>query len=413
MDTIIERCAALDIGKRTLTACVRTPDGQGGRRSTTRTFKTMTRSLLVLADWLADEQVTVVSMESTSTYWKTPFYVLEDQFDCWLLNARQFKAVPGRKTDVKDAEWMAQLTECGLVSPSFVPTKPIRRLRNLTRYRTTVRQERTREAQRLEKLLEDAGIKLSSVASNVLGASGRAMLAQLIAGESDPAAMAQLAKGRMRPKIGQLTEALTGWFDDHHALLVTEMLARIDAADATIARLDEQIDRELVPFDEALALLDTIPGVGRRTAEVIIAETGGEMSRFPSAAHLASWAGVCPGVNESAGKRRNSRCRPGDKWLREALVEAAHAAAHTKNTYLAAQYARLAGKRGAKRAAVAVAHSILVIAYHLLDQRVAYTDLGADFFIRRHTADAHIRRLVSQLEKLGQKVTIEPAEPAA
>jgi transposase len=409
MDTIIERCAALDIGKKTLTACVRTPDGQGGRRSVTRTFPTMTRQLLVLRDWLAAERVEVVSMESTSTYWKPAFYLLEDEFSVWLLNAHHIKAVPGRKTDVKDSEWLAQLTECGLVRASFVPPKPIRRLRNLTRYRTTVVQERSREAQRLEKLLEDAGVKISSVASDVLGVSGRAMLAELCAGNTDPKAMAELAKGRMRPKIGQLTEALTGWFDDHHALLVTEMLARIDAAEATIARLDAQIEAELAPFAEALALLDTIPGVGKRTAQVIVAETGADMSRFPTAAHLASWAGVCPGVNESAGKRGSARCRPGDKWLRAALVEAAHSAARTKNSYLAAQYARLAGRRGAKRAAVAVAHSILVIGYHLLDQHVAYTDLGADFLIRRHTSDAHIRRLVAQLEKLGQKVTIEPA----
>jgi transposase len=413
MDTIIERCAALDIGKKTLTACVRTPDGKSGRRSETRTFSTMTRQLLVLRDWLATERVTVVAMESTSTYWKAPFYLLEDDFDVWLLNARHLQAVPGRKTDVKDAEWIAQLTECGLVRSSFVPPKPVRRLRNLTRYRKTVIEERSREAQRLEKLLEDAGIKLSSVATDILGVSGRAMLAQLVTGNTDPAAMAELAKGRMRPKIPTLTEALTGWFDDHHALLVTEMLTRIDAAEATITRLDEQIDAELLPFAEALALLDTIPGVGKRTAQVIVAETGADMTRFPTAAHLASWAGVCPGVNESAGKRHSSRCRAGDKWLRAALVEAAHAAARTKDTYLAATYARIAGRRGPKRAAVAVAHSILVIAYHLLDQHVAYTDLGADFLIRRHTADAHIRRLVTQLEKLGQKVTIEPVESAA
>lgn len=409
MDTIIEHCAGLDIGKKTLTACVRTPDGKGGRASVVRTFPTTTRHLLMLRDWLVEQKVTLVAMESTSTYWKPVFYLLEDALTCWLLNAQHMKTVPGRKTDVKDAEWIAQLLECGLLRPSFVPPAPIRRLRNLTRYRTTVVAERSREAQRLEKLLEDAAIKLSSVATDILGVSGRAMLSALIAGDGDPAQMAELAKGRMRPKIPALTEALTGRFDDHHALLVTEMLTRIDAATATIARLDAQIEAELAPFDEAIALLDTIPGVGIRTAQVIIAETGGDMSRFPTAAHLASWAGVCPGVNESAGKRRSARCRPGDKWLRAALVEAAHAAARTKGTYLGAQYARLAGRRGAKRAAVAVAHSILVIAYHLLDQHVAYTDLGADFLIRRHTSEAHTRRLIAQLEKLGHKVTVEPA----
>jgi len=413
MDTIIERCAGLDIGKRTLTACVRTPDGQGGRQSVTRTFRTMTRDLLALRDWLVAERVSLVGMEATSTYWKPPFYLLEDTLTCWLLNAHHLKAVPGRKTDVRDAEWIAQLVECGLVRPSFVPPKPIRRLRNLTRYRTAVLGERTREKQRLEKLLEDTGIKLSSVASDILGVSGRAMLAALVAGVDDPQATAQLARGRMRRKIPELVDALHGQFEAHHALLVSEMLARIDAAGAIVERLDAETERELLPFAEALGLLMTIPGVGRRTAEVLIAETGADMDRFPSAAQLASWAGICPGVNESAGRRKSSRARPGDRWLRSALVEAAHAAARTKHTYLAAQYARLAGRREAGRAALAVAHSLLVIAYHVLDRRQPYAELGADFLLRRHAADAHIRRLVHQLERLGQQVTLTPlGEPA-
>ena len=252
MDTIIERCAGLDIGKKTLTACVRAPDGKGGRSGVVRTYPTTTRHLLMLRDWLVEQKVTLVAMESTSTYWKPVFYLLEDDLTCWLLNAAHMKTVPGRKTDVKDAEWIAQLLECGLLRPSFVPPAPIRRLRNLTRYRTTVVAERSREAQRLEKLLEDAAIKLSSVATDVLGVSGRAMLSALIAGDGDPAQMAELAKGRMRPKIPALTEALTGRFDDHHALLVTEMLTRIDAATDTIARLDAQIEAEFAPFDEAI-----------------------------------------------------------------------------------------------------------------------------------------------------------------
>lgn len=413
MDTIVERCAGLDIGKKSLTACVRTPDGTGGRRSQTRTFRTMTRSLLALRDWLVEQRVSVAGMESTSTYWKPAFYALEADMDCWLLNAQHLKAVPGRKTDVRDAEWIAQLVECGLVRPSFVPPPPIRRLRNLTRYRSAVLNERSREVQRLEKLLEDAGIKLSSVASDILGVSGRAILARLVAGPADPTATADLAKRRLRSKIPDLVEALTGRFDDHHALLVTEMLARIDAADATVARLTEQMDRELAPFATELELLVTIPGVARRTAEVIVAETGADMTRFPDAAHLASWAGVCPGVNESAGKRKSARTRPGDKWLRTALVESARSAARTKDTYLSAQYARLAGRRGPNRAGLAVAHSLLVIAYHVLARGTPHHDLGADYLLRRHTSEAHTRRLVHQLERLGHHVTLEPADPAA
>jgi transposase len=412
MDQLTERCAGLDVHKKTVAACVRTPGQDGQRHQHTRTFQTTTKGLVALRDWLASQQVTVVGMESTGAYWKAVYYRLETTMECWLLNARHLRNVPGRKTDVADAAWICQLVEHGLVRPSFVPPPPIRELRNLTRYRKTVIQERTREAQRLEKLLEDAGIKLSCVASDILGVSGRAMLQALVAGERDPQLLAELAKGRLRAKLPLLQEALVGRFGPHHGLLVGEMLARIDAADATIDRLSAEIGRVTTPYTAILELLETIPGVNRRTAEVILAETGGDMRQFPSAAHLASWAGLCPGNNESAGKHHSGRTRKGSKWLRGALVEAAHAAAHTKDTYLAAQYRRLGGRRNDKRAAVAVAHSILVIAYHILDRGQPYAELGGDWLLKRESASAHTQRLVRQLERLGHKVALEPADAA-
>jgi transposase len=413
MDKLIERCAGLDVHKKTVAACVRVPGPHGERRQETRTFSTMTEGLVALRDWLCAQQVRVVGMESTGAYWKPVYYLLEDDLECWLLNAHHLRNVPGRKTDISDAAWICQLVEHGLVRPSFVPPRPIRQLRDLTRYRKVVIQERTREAQRLEKVLEDAGIKLSSVASDILGVSGRAMLAALIGGSCDPAAMAELAKGRLRVKLPELRAALRGHFDVHHGLMAAEMLARIDAADETIQRLSSEIDRVIAPYAWALTLLETIPGVARRTAEVIVAETGADMGRFPSAAHLASWAGMCPGNNESAGKHHSGKTRKGSKWLRGILVEAAHAAVRTSDTYLAAQYWRLGGRRNDKRAAVAVGHSILVGAYHVLDRRQPYAELGGDYFLERQSNEAHVRRLVHQLERLGHKVSIHPAEPAA
>lgn len=414
MDVVIERCAGIDIGKATMTVTVRTPGSKGGRRQETRTFGTVSSQVLELRDWLVAEGVTIAAMEATSDYWRPVFYLLEDAVQTWLLNAHHLKTVPGRKTDVKDAEWIAQLVEHGLVKPSFVPPPPIRELRDLTRYRKTIIEERTREIQRLEKLLEDAGIKLSSVASQTLGVSGRAMIEALIAGERDATVLAELAQRRLRRKIPELREALLGRFGDHHALLAREMLGRIDACDATIVRLSKEIEVRMRPFREQIDLLITIPGVAHRTAEVLIAETGGDMNVFGSAERLASWAGVCPGTHESAGRRRSGRRRKGNKWLAAALVESAYAAARTKNTYLAAQFWRLAGRRGKKRAAVAVGHSILVIAYHLLDRREPYADLGGDYFATRLSGHAHVRRLVAQLERLGHKVTLEPLEiPAA
>lgn len=408
MDTVVERCAGLDVHKDTVVACVRTP-GKGGRRSqVTRTFGTMTVDLLALRDWLAGMGVVLAGMESTGVYWKPVFYVLEDAVECWLLNARHLRNVPGRKTDVLDAEWICQLVEHGLVRPSFVPPQPIRELRELTRYRKAQIDERGREAQRLDKVLQDAGIKLSSVASKILGKSGRDMLVSLISGTRDPELLAELARGRLRSKIPLLRRALEGRFGSQHALLVGKILAKLDFLDETIADLSAEIDRLIAPFGAELDLLDTITGIDRRAAECLIAEIGVDMTRFGSSARLASWAGRCPGNHESAGKRTSGKARKGSKWLAATLAECAEAAGRSQGTYLGAQFQRLRGRRGHARARKAVEHSILVAAYHVLDQHVPYHELGADWFQRRRP-EAHARRLAHQIETLGFRVTLEPA----
>jgi transposase len=412
MELVIERCAGLDVHKASVTATVRVPDQAGGRLQQTRSFRATTAGLVLLGDWLASFGVTVVGMESTGVYWRPVYYLLEDDFQCWLLNAAHLRNVPGRKTDVADSVWICQLVEHGLVRPSFVPPKPIRELRDLTRYRKALIQERTREAQRLQKVLEDAGIKLGTVASDVLGVSGRAMLDALVSGTHDPAVLAELAKGRLRAKLPALREALEGRFRAHHALLLGELLAHLDYLDEAVDRLSSEVARVVAPFSPLLALLITIPGVSQRTAEVLLAEIGTDMGQFPTAGHLASWAGICPGNNESAGKHRAGTTRKGSRWLRVALIEAANAAARGKGTYLASQYARLKGRRGHKKAIVAVAHSILVIAWHLLSTGQPYSDLGADWFLQRHSSEAYRNRLVRQLERMGHKVTLEPADAA-
>ena len=410
MKVVVERCAFLDVHRDTVMACARMPDGAGGRREEVSEFRTTTSQLLLLADWLIERQVTLVGMEATGVYWKPVHWVLEDAVGTvWVINARHMRNVPGRKTDVADAQWGAQLIEHGLVRPSFVPERATREQRDLTRYRKSVIEERGRETQRLHKVLEDAGVKLSSVASSVLTKSGREMIDALIAGQRDPAVLADMAKGRMRSKIPELQDALAGRFNEHHALLCRAMLARVDQADATIAKLTERIVELQHPHEAAVALLVGIPGVSYRTAQVILAEIGTDMSRFPTAGHLASWAGMCPGNNESAGKRGSGRTRHGDKWLRIALVEAGQAAGRSKNTYLSAQYHRIRGQRGPSRAAVAVGHSILVICWHLLSTGETYTDLGGDYFDKRRNSPARKRRLIAQLEAMGHKVTLEPA----
>jgi transposase len=410
VEVLFERVAGLDIGKATLTVCVRTP-GPRSRRSEVRTFPTTTRALESMRNWLLTCGVTVAAMESTSTYWKAPFYCLEEVMDVWLANAAHIKAIPRRKTDVRDAEWIAQLLECGLVRPSFVPPPDIRRLRMLTRYRVQLMGDRTREATRLELMLEDASIKLSVVASSLTTVSARAMLNALIAGERDPAVLADLARGKMRAKIPALTEALTGHFDAGHTQLVRSMLHRLELVEDALAELDAVLATAFAPWAHQLELLQTIPGVGEKVAQVIVAETGADMSRFPTAAQLAAWAGVAPGVHESAGKHTAVGTRPGNKWLTAMLVEAAGSVGRMKGkNYLAAQHARLTARRGMSRAQVAVAHSILVSAYFMLQRDEPYRDLGPDWLAQRND-EAHTRRLVAQLEKLGHNVTLD--QPAA
>ena len=405
METIIERCCGIDVHKRSLTACVRVGSKTGVVQETVRTFGTTTPDLLVLRDWLLAHGVTHVAMESTGVYWKPVYYVLEDSCTVLLVNAAHLKRVPGRKTDVQDCEWIAQLLAHGLLRGSFVPPPAIRELRDLTRYRKSLIQERTREANRLHKLLEDANIKLASVASDVLGVSGRTMLKALVQGTTDPEVLAALARGRLRTKLPALRRALTGRFRPHHGRIVGHILAHLDYLDEAVAELSRAVEDHLRPFAPIVERLLTIPAVQRRTAEVLIAEIGVDMGRFPSAGHLASWAGLCPGNNESAGKRRSGKTRKGSKWLRAAVVEAGIAASRTKSTALSARYRRLMRHRGHKKAVLAVGRQITEIAYFIMRDGVTYREIGPDYFDRRY-AERLTRRCVRQLEHLGYNVAI-------
>jgi transposase len=412
MDVVHERCAGLDIGKKLIVAAIRVPgEGRTKRRQEVRSFGTFARDIEELAHWLESESVTEVAMEATGVYWKPIWHVLEDRrLELLLVNPTHVKKVPGRKTDVKDAEWIAQLLECGLLRGSFVPSETIRDLRDLTRYEKRLIQDRARESLRVQKVLEDAGVKLSSVASDVLGVSGRAMLEALIAGERDAEVLAEMARRRMRSKIPELRQALAASrFRVHHGVMLRAHLDHIDHLDAAIAALEARVDELMAPFAEARERLMTIPGVGKRAAEVIIAEIGVDMTRFPTAAHLASWAGMCPGNNESAGKHLSGRTRKGDPWLSGLVTECGWAARRTKDTYLAAQFWQIARRRGQEKAAVAVGHTILVIAWHILSEGVTYQELGGDWFDRRRDPQAQQRRLVRQLEAMGLRVTIEAA----
>jgi len=408
MDVVYERCCGLDVHKTSVVACLLISRSAGEPVRTVRTFGTMTGDLLALADWLAAAGCTHVAMESTGVYWKPLWNLLEDGFELLLVNPRHIKAVPGRKTDVTDAEWIADLLRHGLLRASYVPNRPQRELRELTRYRTSLVRERTAAANRLQKTLEGANIKLASVATDILGKSGREILAALVAGETDGATLAQLAQGRLREKLPQLEQALVGCIGPHQRFLVAEHLAHIDFLEAAIDRVSAEIAERLRPCAEAVARLDTIPGIGPYLAEALIAEIGTDMSRFPTAAHLASWAGMCPGNHESAGKRRSGKTRKGSPWLRALLVQAAHAGARKKDTYLGAQYRRLAARRGKSRAAVAVGHAILIIAYHLLRDGTDYHDLGPRYFDERDRRAVE-RRLVHRLEGLGYTVSLQPA----
>ncbi|WP_428623709.1 IS110 family transposase [Sedimenticola sp.] len=442
MKVMYSQCAGLDVHKKTVVACRMRTDATGDVEPEIRTFGTTTRELLEMSDWLMEWEVSHVAMESTGEYWKPIYNLLEGNVEVLLVNAKHVKHVPGRKTDVKDAEWLAELLRHGLLRGSFVPPQAQRDLRDLTRYRTRIVRERTRQVNRLQRVLEGANIKLSAVATDILGKSGRAMLDALAAGETDAAKMADLARGLLRKKLPDLEQALTGRMRPHHQFLLQQHLKHLDFLDEQIVTLSQELERQMAAVgherrfsgeskdssrgthsgdssaleplsaQEAVGVLDTIPGVNQRTAEVIVAELGTDMTRFPTANHAAAWAGVAPGNHESAGKRYSGRTRDGNQALQDALCEAAWAASRTKNTYLSTLYRRLVGRRGKKRAIVAVAHSILVSAYYMLSRHEVYHDLGTTYFDTRKKASV-VNRLLHRLEKLGMHVTIEPtAVPA-
>jgi transposase len=403
MEVLYPRCCGLDVHQKTVVACLVSPEGKE-----TRTFKTMTGELLQLADWIVAKRVTHVAMESTGVYWRPVYNILEVLgVTLLVMNAQHIKAVPGRKTDVKDAEWITDLLRHGLVTGSYIPDRPQRELRELVRYCRSLIRQRAQMVNRIQKVLEGANIKLSSVASNVMGASGRAMLEAISKGVDDPQVLAGFAKGRLREKHSQLEQALKGLVGPHQRMMLRSQLRLIDFLDDETSRMDEEIAERMSPIGDALERVDGIPGMGRRTAEDVLAEIGADVSRFPTAAQLASWAKLCPGNNESAGKRKTGKTGHGNPWLRDTLVEAAWGATRTKNTYLAAQYHRLAARRGAKRAIMAVAHTILVIVYSLLKNGEEYRELGGNYFDERNRT-ATVRRAIRRIESLGYQVELQP-----
>src|SRR5262245_18029201 len=416
MDIVFPCCAGLDVHKDTIVVCVRRvrPGAKRKAESQVRTFGTMTEQILALADWLAEQGVTHVAMESTGVYWKPVWNLLESgPYEMLLVNAQHIKQVPGRKTDVKDCEWIAQLLQCGLLRGSFVPPPPQRDLRELTRQRRQLTQAKSAVANRIQKVLEDANIKLGSVATDVLGKSGRDMLRAIIAGQEDPQVLAELARLKLRVKIPQLRLALRGRVTEHHRFLLKLLLEEITQMETWIDQISQRIVAVLpLPFVEAVELLVTIPGIDKRAAENILAETGVNMDQFRTAAHMASWTGICSGNRQSGGKRYNARTNKGNLWLRASLVQVAWAASHTKGTYFAAHYRRLAGRRGKKKALVALAHTIEVVIYYLLKRKTPHVDLGGDY-LDRHDKDRLLAGLVRRLERMGHKVTLEPIDPAA
>ena len=407
MKQIRDRVAGLDVHRDTVVACCRVVGPDRSVEVTKQSFTTTAHGLGELATWLSEATVTTVAMEATGVYWKPVYYALEGLFDeVWLCNAQHVKNVPGRKTDLSDAEWLADVAAHGMVRPSFVPPAEIRELRELTRYRKTQVDNRAREIQRLEKVLQDAGIKLTSVASAVWSASSRQMIEAMVAGERDPKVLAQMAKTRLRAKIPELEEAFSGTFGTHHAVVCRQIIDHIDYLDGAIAALTAEITTRLAPFEAAVTILCSITGVSRTTAEVMIAEMGTDMTRFPTSGHLCAWAGVAPASHESAGKRRPAGTRHGSTWLQRALIEAARAAARTKGSYFSAHYARIARRRGPNKASVAVAHSILAVAWHLLTNGALYDDPGAGYFERRNDPDHEAKRLQRRIEALGYQVTL-------
>lgn len=406
MEILYRCCCGMDVHKKFVVACLLRIDEQGEETRHVQRFETYTEDLLRLSDWLTSSGCTHVAMESTGVYWKPLYNLLEGHLELLVVNAHHIKAVPGRKTDVKDAEWIAELLQHGLLKASFIPPRSQRDWRDLTRYRTSLVQERVRIVNRLQKVLEDANLKLAGVATDVMGKSGRVMLEAILAGATDPEQLAELAKGRLRNKLPQLKQALNGRVRAHHRFLLVEQLSHIDYLDEAIGRLSGEIAERLRPFQAEIQRFDTIPGINRSIAEVLLAEIGPDMNRFPDAHHLASWAGMCPGHNESGGKRQSGKTRKGNRWLRQALIEAAHGASHTKDTYLSSQYRRLVGRRGKKRALVAVGHSLLVIAYHVLNRQATYVELGSNYFDQLHRCRLE-QNLVQRLQKLGYTVTLE------
>lgn len=412
MEVIHRHCAGLDVHKASIVACARHLEADGEVKKRIRTFGTTTAELLKLSDWLGEEGITHVAMESTGVFWKPIFNVLESRFELILANAKHIQNVPGRKTDVQDCEWIAQLLQFGLIRPSFVPERPQRELRDLTRQRVALVEDRNRMVNRIHKVLEDSNIKLGVVATDIMGVSGQEMIRALVAGETDPEKLANLARGRLRGKIPELKLALHGRVSDHHRFMLQLLMEQKHNLDRAIEQLVSRIDAMVRPNEEVIRRLSTIPGVDRLSAQLILAEIGTDMSRFRSAAHIASWAGMCPGNNESAGKRKSGKTRKGSRWLRRSLTQAAWAASHSKGSYLQAQFRRLVGKRGKKRALIAVGHSILVIIYTMLKNQVDYRDLGGDYFDRQNPARL-TKYLVRRLEKLGHEVTLKPMPAVA
>ena len=411
MQVVYARCAGLDVHKKTVSACLSVCEGEVGRQQQTRVFGTFTPELLMLADWLREHGVTHVAMEATGVYWRPVWAVLEGQFEQMLVNPQHIKAVPGRKTDTRDCEWLADLLQHGLLKGSFVPPTAIQDLRDLTRYRAELRQSQNRVANRIQKLLEQANVKLSSVVSDTLGVSGRQMLEAILAGQEDALQLAQLARGRLKGKIPQLQQALAGRVREHHRFLLAEHLNEWDALQERVRRIQAEIDTRVRPFESAVRLWLTVPGVDRVTACSLVAEMGVEMKQFPTAQHLASWAALCPGNHESAGKRKSGKTRDGNKWLRRSLCQAAWAATRTRDCYLAAQFRRLAARRGMKRALMAVAHSILVIGFYLLKRGEPYRELGGNYLELAHKEQLQ-RYLVQRLQRLGLRVSLEPLTPS-